>query len=240
MHLELTEGIWTIKNLAEWFGMKPNSLSHNKEKKLKELKEYADFEITKSGKIKIIKVKKTTYEKNNVYNYYKENIPRVWRYNQIDTCSRVASEIYTKKNSIEESTGYQYTRRVRDNLWGKPHKGNPRCFYKLAKLNRSDKDKKYDTYTELTKEELKIFSEEYNKFFKAADSAEDKFMIQDQVENGEITPEEAYGLLFPTSSYKKFLEHVSWEVFNCDWIVRGTFVERDITDEGPIGNPGTA
>lgn len=65
-------------------------------------------------------------------------------------------------------------------------------------------------------------------------------MIQDRVEKGELTPEEAYGLLFPTSSYKKFLEHVSWEVFNCDWIVRGTFVERDITDEGPIGNPGTA
>jgi hypothetical protein len=81
--MELTTGKWSTKKLAEWFGIRPNSLSRNKEKKLKELKEFADFKITDTGKILIIKVKIPYYHKPNskTYQYYLDTVPKAWRYN---------------------------------------------------------------------------------------------------------------------------------------------------------------
>lgn len=228
--MELTVGIWTIKDLANWFGIKPNTLSHTKQKRFQELEEYANFEILKSGKVQIKEVKKPFYTKKKslVYSYYQTEVPKVWRYNEIDTCSRVSEEIFTEKNNITESTGYKYTRQVRDELWGKPSKSNPRCYYRLAKLKRDPRDKKYDTYIPLGPGEIEIFNEEYVKFFTT--TPEDQLIIQNKVKNKELTPEEAYEKLFPDKVYKSFLEHIS-SMFECDWIVNGTFVQKDF-DEG--------
>lgn len=226
--MELTVGIWSNKKLAEWFGIKANTLSHSKEKRLKELEEYAVFEILKTGKIRIIEVKTAFYRNQKTYDYYKKKVPKAWRYNQIDTCSRVSEEIFTKDNNIALQTGYKYTRQVRDELWGKPDKNNPKCYYRLAKLYRSEKGKQYDTYVALGPGELQTFSEEYLKYFKT--TPEEEAIIHSQVQNKELTPEEAYEKLFPQATYKKFVEHMS-DMFDCDWIVNGTFVQKDFDEE---------
>lgn len=52
------------KELALWFGIKPNSFAHSKLKKLEELKKYADYEILPNKKIKINKVHIPYYSKS--------------------------------------------------------------------------------------------------------------------------------------------------------------------------------
>jgi hypothetical protein len=66
----------------------------------------------------------------------------------------------------------------------------------LAKLFRSVEGPQYNNYVALTKEELKTFSDEYLKFFKK--NPEEESIIHNQVQNGELTPEEAYEQLFPS------------------------------------------
>lgn len=60
--IELKEGKITNKDLAEWFGIKPMTLSKNKEKKLKELEAFAEFYEDK-GKIVITKILNPIYTK---------------------------------------------------------------------------------------------------------------------------------------------------------------------------------
>ncbi len=60
----LIQGICSNATIARWMGIAPSSFCANKQKKLEELKYYADFEITDTGKINIIKVlKEEPYEK---------------------------------------------------------------------------------------------------------------------------------------------------------------------------------
>ena len=56
--MKLKIGIMSNKELAEWFGISPSSLSHDKERKIKELSAYADFELIgkKTKKINIKKI----------------------------------------------------------------------------------------------------------------------------------------------------------------------------------------
>ena len=53
----------TNAELAEWFGIQVNSFRARKEKKLEELKNFADFKVVDSKKVYIIKVYKPVYVK---------------------------------------------------------------------------------------------------------------------------------------------------------------------------------
>lgn len=134
----LKEGIFSNKEIADWFGISPITFSKTKEDRLKVLKEFADYEITATGKIKIKQVRIPVYVKQNskALKYYFTEIPKVWAYNEPETCSRVAAKVFNPKNNIKESTGYKYTKLARNELWGKPDKDNPSCYYALAKMYR--------------------------------------------------------------------------------------------------------
>lgn len=56
--MKLENKVYTQKELAKWFNIKDNSFRHVKDKKLEELKEYADFETitTKTGRLKGIQI----------------------------------------------------------------------------------------------------------------------------------------------------------------------------------------
>lgn len=45
--IELTTGLKTNKELAEWFGIIPNSFCRSKNKKLEELKLFAEYHLEK-------------------------------------------------------------------------------------------------------------------------------------------------------------------------------------------------
>lgn len=63
--MELKLGIMSSKELAKWFDIAENTFKKNKEKKLKELVAYADFELVgeKYKKVKIIKIYEPIYHK---------------------------------------------------------------------------------------------------------------------------------------------------------------------------------
>lgn len=61
--MELITGIYTNKQLAQWFGIKEKTFSNTKKKRLEELKEYADFYEEKK-KIIITNVKQEFYKKD--------------------------------------------------------------------------------------------------------------------------------------------------------------------------------
>ena len=57
-------GKYTNKELAEWFGIKTETFTRYKKKKLEELKNFADFDEIYGG-IYITNIKEPTYNKNS-------------------------------------------------------------------------------------------------------------------------------------------------------------------------------
>ena len=189
----LKEGVIKNKDLAVWFGVKPNSFAHTKEKKLEELKEYADFEMV-NGKVNILKVIQPIYVKKGSKNYEftKKKTRELWSSDGLDTCSRVASKIseqYSEDLNLQPSTTYNYVRNSRNDLWGKPN-NNPEiiargeigtCKYEWCK-------KIGNNYEAFTEEEYKIFKSILEKSY--SDNAEFLFNLNDDLKNNRISKEE--------------------------------------------------
>ena len=73
--MELQPKKYKQKELAEWFGINYNSFRMSRDKKLEELKDYADFEIeynATSKRINSINVKKVYH--NVYYKSYKKDL----------------------------------------------------------------------------------------------------------------------------------------------------------------------
>ena len=106
---QLTVGKFKLSEIAEWFGIKVTSFNAAKEKKLEELKEFADYELVSTHQIQITKVKYPFYVKKNSKNYeiIKKQITKTWNPDGIDTCKRVSNQIYQEKHNeltLTEST----------------------------------------------------------------------------------------------------------------------------------------
>lgn len=230
--IELQLGKMKTKDLAAWFGISPNYLSKVKKEKLEELKTYCDYEIITSATIKINKIYIPIYikKKSKAYEYYRENVPKAWRIGAVDTCSRVAAQIFKKENNIAYRTGINYTRFVRDEVWGKPDLNNPQCYFVLAKMYYGDKNKANCFYKLFTPEDDKIYKEIYDKYFDTDKKIKQEAIIKDMVDNQEMTKEEAYDLLVNESVYKLFLKELS-AALRCDAIVRGTWVDDNALEE---------
>lgn len=123
--IPLTIGVKTNQEIADWFGIKISSFKMAKEKKLKILEEYAEFEILR-GKINILKIKdeeRIYYIKGKDREIIKENFEKTWNPAGYDTAKRVSAVIYTNnkdKLSIKPSTAYHYTCDTRRELFGSP------------------------------------------------------------------------------------------------------------------------
>ena len=106
---ELKLGIVTFKELAEWFGV-TRIVSSQKEKKLEELKNFCDYEVTESGKVNIIKIIEPKYikRKDRIENAATEYLQY---FNQVDTAKylgtakQVALQLM-KKYQLDVSVDY--------------------------------------------------------------------------------------------------------------------------------------
>ena len=215
------------KDLADWFGIKTDTLSKARSKYLQKLEEYCEFENLR-GAVNITKIYNSVYLKKSekVYQYYLKNVPRVWRFNQIETCSRVADEIFDPANNIQPSTGVKYTVAIRDELWGKPtDHTNSNCYYCLAKLYRGA-EKKDNRYEPLTEQDEQIMTELYNKYYGTKDQVKKRMLTLEKVRHNEISKEEAYDIMFNEKDYKTYIEKLS-AALGCDWVVRGTYVDTN-------------
>ena len=183
----------TNAELAEWFGIKPNSFRNTKTQKLEELKRFAEFEVEKT-KVRITKIYKSVYvkKKSADYSIVKEEFTQVYNKSKIDTASNVSKKIYNKRKNdltIKESTTYEYTRAARNELYGKPFVGCGEkgvCRYIWAKQIG---DGQYERFNET---EQAIYKRLLVKYFKGAD--EKTIFVRDMIKRGEITEEEAWGV----------------------------------------------
>ena len=188
---ELKLGYMTNAELAEWFGIKPNSFRNTKTQKLEELKNFAEFEVEKT-KVRITKIYRPVYvkKKSADYSIVKEEFTQVYNDSKIDTASNVSKKIYNKRKSdltIKESTTYEYTRVARNELYGKPFIGCGEkgvCRYIWAKQIG---DGQYERFNDA---EQNIYKMLLVKYFKGAD--EKTIFVQDMIKRGEITEEEAW------------------------------------------------
>lgn len=229
--ITLTEGIFTNKELAEWFGIKESSFKNQKKKKLEELKFFADFVVEK-GKVKVTHVKFPVYNKqlNSNQAIIQDNIDKIWNENGLDTCSRVALQL---KEEVQEvaclapSTVYKYTIENRNALYGRPFgdKGSlGKCKYLWCKKIGDGIDAEYRL---LTEEEEKIKQELIKKYF--GDATEKQIIVKGMVENGEIRKDEAWEVLeelthMGSGNFMMFLGELQ-EKLECQ-VIRGTMVER--------------
>lgn len=235
---QLVAGKISGKELADWFGITQNSLSKNKNHKLAELKFFADFH-TEGSKVVIDKVLIPEYSKvsNKNYQKIKEKIDPIWNETGLDTCARVSQTIYSQlaeedqEFNLQDRTVYDYTRKGRDELYGKPG-GSPgklgKCDYVLCKIVNGN-------FEFLTEEEQKIKRDLLTKYFGDTDAKIE--IVKNMVNNNEIREEDAFGYLkkitkHDGNGYLDFIKELEKKIGYK--IVRGTYVERSAfnpTDE---------
>lgn len=226
--MELHLGKMTNKELAEWFGIKVQSLKNKKKEKLKELEKYADFEEIYGG-VNILKIKiKDEYSKERSLGYQivRDTFDEEWAESGLDTCSNVSNKIYTKYKDnlpIAANTTYNYTIQVRNEKYGVPFIGD--CFYIWCKKSVAANGTLI--YTEFSEEEKKIKDRLMRKYFST--DVEKEVLVAEMVEGGEISKEQAYDMLCEIKNlngagFAAFKSELELEI-GCP-IVKGTMINR--------------
>lgn len=221
------------KELADWFGVKISTMKTGgiKQKKLEELKEYCDFDVDK-GKIIVKEVYVDTYNKNRskIYKTILNDLPNRVENGKPWTCTQMGDYYYYKLSEELEGIQRTYIRntiKARNELWGKPSKGqedNIRLVICKMYRGETSKDNRYELFTE---EERKIRNEIYKRYFKVLRTDEQILldtMIDEGASNEEIVKSYKEMKNLKSESFKQFVIETS-EALGCDWIVTATVVD---------------
>lgn len=226
--------LYTNKELAVWFGISASTFSKNKDKKLEELKRFADYELIgeKTKKVKINEVFIPYYSKSGsiAYQAVRNEIDSSWNKDGLDSCARVKYEVKKKlpaEIKISDSTIYDYTIKGRNELYGRPFMEAGllgKCEYIWCKKEGEEGDAKYSLFTP---EEKQIKDELVKKYF--GNTTEKQIIVKKMVSDGEISREEAWGILEELTNMKDgnflaFLGELQAKL-GCQ-VVKGTWVER--------------
>lgn len=179
--MELKEGKMTLKELSQWFGLAPDTLSKrkkSKEKRLKQLKNYCDYHF--EGKTLIID-KVIIPEYSKVYEIVTKEYLKLWgkgrtkiiEEQNIDTCTRVAKAIWECHpeihNQIKLTTLIQYVQRIKKEEWGKNASPAPG-------------PKGYAEYVYMTEDKSgPLVGEELDKFYECLSKVLDESFRKDQM-----------------------------------------------------------
>ena len=232
--MKLKIGKMTSKELAAWFGISYGTYRNNKDEKLEELCDYADFEEVYGG-VCIKEIKEETYNKGSrkskdiVFRAFDEE----WNENGLDTCSNVAVKIYDKHKdelAIAPSTTYTYTIEARNELYGKPFSAAGLigcCRYLWAKVVYLEGEEN-KLFLPFTPEEQIIKDKLIKKYF--GTDIEKEIMVAEMVNSGELSKEEAYDTLVEIrhlngSGFMAFKTELE-EKLNCE-ILKVTYLEKN-------------
>ena len=236
--MQLKLGKMTNTELAEWFGIKNQSFKNSKQKKLQELKLYADFEEVYGGVIitKILNKDNVEYSKQGSQNYelVKSSFNEEWNDNGIDSCRNVALKIYDKHKkelTITQGTTEVYVRKSRNELYGIPFltEGSlGKCTYLWCKRENTSNGIRY---IELTEEEDKVRKKLMKQYFNADEDK--KLFVAEMVHTGEISKEQGFDILTELEN----LTEEGFMTFKCELerilgfhIVKATLIEKDCGD----------
>ena len=207
--LALTLGVWDRTMLAKWFGVKPNSFSKAKEKKLEELRFFADFEIFKGGKINILFVKIPYYisKKERKYELISSHFEKAWN-GHINTMRNVADTIYKEGEISKEyknNTVYNTVRTIKIEYLGRDCEGGTKGWcYKDYFL----RDKEKDMWRPMTKEERKIYKTARKLVYGDSDTRAE--MLGDMYRSGEYSDKEILAFTAELLNLDKDDKH--WEL----------------------------
>ena len=217
--MKLKLGKMTNKELAEWFGIKPESMTKTKKKKLEELKKYAFFEEVYGG-VNITAIIKETYNKkdNQIRQIYQQGFEELKQ--PIDTVSHINDKIYEKyydklPTLTSAASGYRYAIEVRNENYGIPFQemgSKGCCYYLWCKVQQEGTE---ITFTQFNEEEEKIKQKLLKKHF-GTDEEKD-ILIAQMVDAGEISEAEAYRLTreyrgLNTSGFMSFMKALEKEI----------------------------
>ena len=227
---QLTVGKKTNQDLAKWFGVKANTFGNQKKKRLEELKDFAEFHMD-GCKVVIDRVIIPVYEKQMKVNYQKikREINPTWNKSGLDSCSRVSLAILEKLSkedadfNLKESTVYFYTRKGRNELYGKPFCGGGelgKCEYVWCKKMKDG------SYEFLTMQEQEIRDKLIKKYF--GNTTEKQLIVKQMVQDGELKTEEAFEYLnkitgMTDNNFVAFLKELQQAIGAK--VVKGTLVE---------------
>lgn len=192
---ELTTGMKTNQEIADWMGISCGTFRNKKEDYLNKLSYFAKFR-TEKGKIIIDEVLEPVYSKDR-FKPAKEimdKVPEYWDKSGFDTASRCGSRIqadYIKNDptnkiaTLSESTVRQYAGKGREKYYGSPYLGTEGeigyCTFQWGKIVDGQ-------LLELTPEENKIKDDAYKMVF--GNAQEREIIVMEGLASGKITPEQ--------------------------------------------------
>lgn len=231
--MELRLGKMSNKELAEWFNIKPDTMTRHKKKKLEELKNYACFEEIRGG-VNITAIIKETYNKkdNQIRQIYQQGFEELRE--PIDTVSNINEKIYDKYHEnlptlASAASGYHYAIEVRNANYGVPFKdvgSLGRCYYLWCKVEEQNGTPYFIQFTE---EEEDIKRNLLKQYF-GTDEEKD-ILIAQMVDAGEISEAEAYRLTrayrgLNNAGFMGFLRELERQVGSK--VVKATKFEREL------------
>lgn len=184
--MELYLGKMTWRDLARWFGLNEDAFSHGgtkrREKKLAILKSYADYHLENNGKaLYIDRIWVKEYRKS--YDIIDREFSNEWDKTGVDTCSRVGQAIWARYGELNQiiqvSTAQNYTRKVKQDRYGKNNKEGG------THGTSSYRWMQEDGKTPLTKEQWDVM----HKCIKQAYENDDilRFAVEEDFKGGKIT-----------------------------------------------------
>lgn len=239
--MELKENtLYTNKQIAQWFGLKKGSFSNKeqKQKKLQELKNFADYELVgnKTKKILIKRVYQSVYSKKGSVRYQTldKNFLDYWSDGGkgLDTASRVAQSMYKDKiTDLSLSTIESYTGKIKRDGWGINYVSRGKKGYAIYAWGKRVQDGDQVKLVPLTEQQQEIKRKLIKKYF--GDTTEQHIFVQGMVEAGEITKEQAWGVLEELTNMKdKFNAfRAEFQVAINSSIGRGTYLITDSVNQ---------
>lgn len=225
--------LYTNGEIATWFGLKSGKFSNAKqrEKKLQQLKYFANFEQVgnKNKKIFIKEVFQSVYDKKvrNTYQIIKDNYQKYWQDNGkgLDTIERVGEEIYRDGLvPVAKNTTIAYVGRSKREEYGKNYSVGGVKGYSIYSWGKKVQQGNQIILVPLNKEEEEIKNKLIKKYF--GNTTEKQIFVQGMVDNGQITKEQAWSLLEELTDMKNSFGafKAEFEMLINNPIGRGTYL----------------
>lgn len=195
--MELKLGFMSNAELAEWFGIKPDSFSKKKKAYIEKLEAHADITVVRGGveifDIHVPHYDKSLMHKEGAYEKIRDEIDEVWNDNGLDTGKNVAIKIQKKignELTVQPATIYNYTLKGERELYGVYFSKGGTIGNRIYVMCKSTDD----GYALFNEEEERIKQNLLEKYY--GTSITEKWLIAKQmVEAGEIEEKDVYAMV---------------------------------------------